>query len=161
MHPSGLNWAEVNNGQWSFIWCLAKGFSAMCWLSWLNYLVLVILPAGEPFPYPLVAAQGAAAVSTLQRQSRAGGWQCQCADPGLNRHGNSITLGGGPCSAGRGSFSCWGCSRKEAAAALAELSPVGGHLLTFWYCRGNKWGEELPGCTWNRLKLLQTWNHSC
>lgn len=125
MYPLDLNWAEVNNGQWSFIWCLAKSFPAVRWLSWLSYLFLDTLPAGEPPHRPLVAALDAAAVSALQRQTGAGGWQCQHADPGLNRHGNSITLGGGPCSAGRRSFSCWGWSRKEAVAVLAELSPVG------------------------------------
>lgn len=73
----------------------------MRWLSLLSYLVLDTLPTGQPPHRPSVAALDAAEASAPQRQTGAGGWQCQRADPGLNRHGNSITLGGGPCSAGR------------------------------------------------------------
>lgn len=78
-------------------------FSALRLLSWLSYLFLDTSPAGEPPCRPWAAALSTTAVRALWRQSRAGGWQRRRADPGLNRRGNSITLGGGPCSAGRGS----------------------------------------------------------
>jgi len=73
MYALGLTWAEVNSGRRSSIQYLAQSFSAMHSLSWLRCLFLNMLPAGEPPCRPLVAALDAAAVSTLQRQTGAGG----------------------------------------------------------------------------------------
>lgn len=86
----------------------------MRWLSWLSYLFLDTLPAGEPPHRPLVAALDAAVVSALQRQTGAGGWQCQHADPGLNRHGNSITLW------------WWSLQRRAGKLLLLRLKQKGG-----------------------------------
>lgn len=129
MDPTDVNQAKVNNVQWSIIWCQVKSCSAVCWLSQLTYWFANMFSVGEAACCPWVAALNATAVSALQGQSGAGGWQYQCAKLGLNRRGNWITLGGGPCSVGQGSFSCWGWCRKKAVVLLAELSPHGIHSL--------------------------------
>lgn len=139
MYPLDLNWAEVNSSQIGHT-ISTKELLCNAWLSWLSSLFLDTFLAGGRPGRPSAAALSVTAVSALRRQTGAGAWQRQRAHPGLNRHGNSITLGGGPSSAGRGSFSCWGWSRKEAATVLAEL-PVGIDWL-FSIAEVLNWGKN-------------------
>lgn len=136
--PLDFNWAEVNRSQ-TVHTEPTKELFCNAWLSWLSSLLLSTFLAGEGLAVPWQPpSEPPCRVLCGGKRS----WSPQC-QPGLNRRGNSITLGGGPCRAAPGSLSCWGWSRKEAVAVLAELPPVGMAFdWLFSIAEGLNWGKN-------------------
>lgn len=123
MYPLDLNWAAVNSGQIVHAKSTKELFCSAL-------VILVQLLIAQPAPgrkrtgRPWAAALSAAGARAL-RSARSRSLAVSARTPRDESAWKFNYPWCGPCSAARGSFSCWGWSRKEAVAVFAEFPPVG------------------------------------